>query len=141
MRIFKMSLILSFAATAMAAQISIGFSEIPMNVGLSWATCGNDSVSVNVGTLGGPQTWNFTSLATSDMEYHRLITPSSAPSFSLFPTATKVELVQDELYSSDSNLIYFEIIPASFRTLAWEYIDPSEHIIMEVDQMQFPLPL
>ncbi len=126
---------------SLTAQISIDYSEIPINPGLSWTTCGDDSATVTVGTLGGPQTWNFTYLATMDLAHHRLITPSSAPSFSLFPAATKVEFIQDELYSSDSEFIYFEIIPSSFRTLGFEYIDPTEHIVMSIDQMQFDLPL
>ncbi|MBN2362618.1 T9SS type A sorting domain-containing protein [candidate division WOR-3 bacterium] len=138
----KMSFVLFFAVCfSLTAQITIDYSEIPMNAGLSWATCGDDSATVTVGTLGGPQTWNFTYLATMDLAHHRLITPSSAPSFSLFPTATKVEFIQDELYSSDSEFIYFEIIPSSFRTLGFEYIDPTEHIVMSIDQMQFDLPL
>jgi hypothetical protein len=72
------------------SQITITTDEIPRQVGTQWTNASAFSVELDVGTEGGPQTWNFTSQPCSMLTGTEIVDPSSTPFVDSFPTANLV---------------------------------------------------
>jgi hypothetical protein len=104
MKLLKTFIILiSFLSINLFGQIVIESSEIPHEVGIQWvknSTIG--AIEVDLGTTGGPQTWDFTSQTMgSDNSTLTIVNPASTPFIDSFPGANLV-------YSSpsDSDTVY-----------------------------------
>jgi hypothetical protein len=92
MKLIKLYAILSLMfAFSLSGQIVIDWDEIPHQVGTQLIKNSKDSVTVNLGTTGGPQTWNFTSQPMgSEYSYLTLVEPASTPYIDSFPGANVV---------------------------------------------------
>ncbi len=105
MKLIKLYSIITFllASLNLSAQIVIESDEIPHTVGTHWvknSSIGN--IPVNLGTTGGPQTWNFTSQPMGDENSTlTIVNPASTPYIDSFPGSNLV-------YSSpsDSDTVY-----------------------------------
>lgn len=97
------------------AQITIEWDEIPHVLGTRWTKNFAYDVSVNLGTVGGPQTWTFTSQPMGPDSCPNIVFPvDQAPFHDSFPSAN---LVYMSLEGSDSAFLYMQLTPSFLSTL------------------------
>jgi len=94
MKSLKLYIIISIFVISfnLLAQIVIESDEIPHDIGTQWVKNSSiDGITVNLGTTGGPQTWDFTS-QTMGAENSTLIivNPASNPYIDSFPGANLI---------------------------------------------------
>jgi len=101
MKLLKLYIIISLVFTfSLFGQIVIDSDDIPHNVGTQWTKNSADSVTVDLGSTGGPQTWDFTSQPMgSENATLIIVEPSSTPYTDSFPGTNLV-------YSSPSDTVY-----------------------------------
>ena len=105
MKSIKTNIIITILITSLhiSAQIVIESDEIPHEVGTQWVKNSSiGSIPVNLGTTGGPQTWNFTSQPMGiENSTLTIENPASTPYIDSFPGSNLV-------YSSpsDSDTVY-----------------------------------
>lgn len=122
-------------ALSLQAQIAIDSVDFVQNVGQAWFTQSGDSITVNVGSSGGPNTWDFTSLPSlNDTSLYVLIEPSTAPHHDSFPTANLVELATDYY---DTTYQYSNLSFDSFTTLGFA----TSYTFNRIDNGTVPLPI
>ena len=99
-----------FMAIPLFAQIEIDWTEVPQDIGIMFSHNGAESVAVDLGSAGGPHSWNFTSQPMGSQNTNTLIVPRvSTPFGDSFP---------------NSNLV-LEITQASIVTYAYGQIAPT----------------
>jgi hypothetical protein len=117
-------------------QIVIDSDEIPHNVGEQWTKNSVYSVTVDLGTTGGPHTWDFTSQPLGGENSLTIITePSLNPYVDSFPEANLVYCSPAgpdtvyQYYNLNSNYLTMLGLGAISPTtpFVWEY-DPSDSI-------------
>ncbi|MBN1695675.1 T9SS type A sorting domain-containing protein [candidate division WOR-3 bacterium] len=104
MRSLKLYIIISLFVIFfnLSAQIVIESDEIPHEVGIHWIKNSSIEVNVNLGTTGGPQTWDFTSQPMgAENSYLTIVDPASSPYIDSLPSANLVYRSP-----SDSDTVY-----------------------------------
>lgn len=77
-------------------QITIDWTEIPHNIGTQWVKNTRSTVTVDLGTAGGPQTWYFTTQSMGpENDTIVIVTPSSSPFIDSFTNVNLVYMQQD----------------------------------------------
>ena len=86
----KLLLLLVAASFATLAQINITGSDVSGMFAIgNFATIHEyDGAQIDIGTLGGPNNWDFTGLQTTSTFDYESVNPSSTPYSSEFPTST-----------------------------------------------------
>lgn len=130
-------IIILITSLHISAQIVIESDEIPHTVGNQWVKNSSiGSIPVNLGTTGGPQTWDFTSQSLGAENSLAIITdPSLNPYSDSFPDANLVYCSPADsdtvyqYYKLNSNyIVMLGMAGASSTTpFVWEY-DPSDSI-------------
>lgn len=103
-------------ATYVQAQIVIRAQEFPHTVGMvfDYYSEVGDSIPVNVGVPGGPQTWDYTQGDTSNITTDTYLDPSTAPP-ELSRANVVIETSQLNLVGlTDSGIMYGYFHPARF---------------------------
>jgi len=122
-------------ALSIHSQIVIDSVDFVQNVGQAWFTQTGDSITVNVGSSGGPNTWDFSSLSqVDDTSLYVLIEPSTAPHHTMFPTANLVELSTDY---SDTSYQYSNLSFNNFTLLGYTFGDTA----YKINNGANPLPI
>ncbi len=105
MKLFSLILITIVLASVVPSygQIQIDWTEIPQDIGTHWIHNGKDTITVNLGSTGGPQTWNFTTqpMGPDDTDVI-IVSKSSTPFPDSFPNANLVHMIyqdSDTMYS------------------------------------------
>ncbi len=89
------------------AQITLEWDEIPHAIGTRWSMNFAYEVSVDLGAVGGPQTWTFTSQPMGQDSYPVMVIPvSQAPYCDSFPDAN---LVYSSMLDNDSGFLYMQL--------------------------------
>jgi hypothetical protein len=102
--------VLLIAVAPLFGQIEIDWTEVPQDIGITFTHNGAESVTVNLGSPGGPQSWNFTVQPMGSQNTNSLIVPrTSTPFGDSFP---------------NSNLV-LEITEGSIITYAYGQIAPT----------------
>lgn len=138
MRFYKISILIVFFLLTLnlSGQIVIERNEIPQDVGTEWIKNSKDSVSVNLGSSGGPRTWNFTSQPMGGENGNLLIVdPLQSPYIDSFPGANLVysspadtDTVYQYYTLNNNYLILLGLGGASGSSpFFWKY-DPSDSI-------------
>ena len=111
MQLCKVELaILLLVAVPLFGQIQIDWTEVPQDIGITFTHNGAESITVNLGSPGGPQTWNFTAQPMGSQNTNSHIVPrASTPFGDSFP---------------NSNLV-LEITEGSIVTYAYGQIAPT----------------
>jgi hypothetical protein len=119
------------------AQIVIESDEIPHTIGTQWVkNSAIENINVNLGTTGGPQTWNFTSQPMGEENSTlTIVNPGSTPYIDSFPGSNLVysspsdsDTVYQYYNLNDDLLILLGLGGASATTpFLWRY-DPSDSI-------------
>ena len=111
MQVYKSVIFLIvFLTVPLFGQIEIDWTEVPQDTGISFTHNGAESVTVNLGSGGGPHSWSFTSQPMGSQNTNSLIVPrASTPFGDSFP---------------NSNLV-LEITEGSIVTYAYGQIAPT----------------
>ena len=122
------------------SQIVIDWTEIPHYIGTVWTKNGKDSVTVELGSTGGPQTWNFTSQPMGTESEDLFIVPvSSTPFADSFPNAN---LVYMSFADSDTVYQYYELEPSFISMLGLGLISPGTTYLLQYEPVDSaPLPM
>ena len=142
MKLFKLYFVLFFLFTLNSfAQIEIDWNEMPRDVGTQWVKNSIiNGVIVDLGSVGGPQTWDFTSQPMgSENSTVIIVDAASNPYIGSFPGAN---LVYASFEDSDTIYQYYKLNSNYLTTMGiagvtdalsffWEY-DPS-------DSLSFPI--
>jgi hypothetical protein len=133
-------LLLVFVAYPLFAQIVIDWTEIPHVIGTTWTKNNKDSVVVDLGSTGGPQTWVFTSQPMGTDSSIQLIVPvSSTPFADSFPDAN---LVYRSPADSDTVYEYYKLTAGWDITLGLGGTGPDTTFLMQYAPVDSgPLPL
>ncbi|NOR18349.1 T9SS type A sorting domain-containing protein [candidate division WOR-3 bacterium] len=121
------------------SQIVIDWTEIPQNIGTHWTDNGNDSVTVDLGSTGGPQTWYFISQPMGPENTDAIIVPiSSTPFADSFPNAN----VASKIYSDgDTVYCYGELVSYFSSMLGMGIVFP-DTVFYRFDPVDsVPLPI
>lgn len=120
------------------AQVVMDSADILTTVGTCWEYGEVENVTVNIGTAGGPQNWDFSSFTSfPDTDYTVIINPNTAPAHDTFPTAN---LVHQDFGDNDTSITYYRLTQNYWQFLGNEYFSNGEHFIIEIDNGQIPLP-
>lgn len=77
-------------------QIIVDWTEIPHTIGTQWVKNTRPSVTVDLGTTGGPQTWSFTAQPMGpENDTIVIVTPSSSPFIDSFTNVNLVYMQQE----------------------------------------------
>jgi len=122
------------------SQIVIDWTEIPHFIGTEWTKNGKDSVSVDLGSTGGPQTWDFTSQPMGSESEDLFIVPvSSTPFADSFPNAN---LVYMSFADSDTGYQYYELEPNFISMLGLGLESPDTTYLLQYEPVDSaPLPM
>lgn len=120
-------------------QIEIDWTEVPQDIGIQFVHNGAEDVTVNLGTQGGPQTWDFTSQPMGTQNTNSLIVPRlSTPYGDSFPTSNVVlEITQN----SDTGYAYGQIEPTFGANLGFGSVGSVTTFFRFVPTDSYPLPL
>jgi hypothetical protein len=90
----------------------INSSDLPSTVGTEIVTnyTIDDTVEVDLGTTGGPQTWDFTEYDTPESFIQYVVDKATTPFADSFPTANLVTLYS---YSQDSSIYFYSYLTSS----------------------------
>jgi hypothetical protein len=78
------------------SQIIVDWTEIPHTIGTQWVKNTRPSVTVDLGTTGGPQTWSFTAQPMGpENDTIVIVTPSSSPFIDSFTNVNLVYMQQE----------------------------------------------
>ncbi len=140
-RIFFILLVV-IPSVSIMAQISIDRSELPDSIGMTWFDESDSNVTVNVGTTGGPQTWDFTfPLSDPKIDVTTIIEPSTAPSYSLFPDANVVMFTHEYANPDDSMYIFHQLTSTTWRYLGTDIRVYGMSFIIICDTGAISLPM
>jgi len=133
-------LILFVVIVPLYSQIVIDWTEIPHFIGTEWTKNGKDSVSVDLGSTGGPQTWDFTSQPMGSESEDLFIVPvSSTPFADSFPNAN---LVYMSFADSDTGYQYYELEPNFISMLGLGLESPDTTYLLQYEPVDSaPLPM
>jgi hypothetical protein len=99
-----------FTIAPLTGQIIIDWTEIPQNTGIRFTHNGVDSVTVNLGSQGGPHTWQFVSQPTGEQDTDALIVPkNSTPFGDSFPGSNLVYMIYED---ADTIYAYSRLAPS-----------------------------
>jgi hypothetical protein len=91
--------IIVFLIVPLYSQIEIDWTEIPQDIGITFTHNGAEDVIVNLGSPGGPQTWNFTVQPMGSQNTNALIVPrTSSPFGDSFPNSNLVLEITENGY-------------------------------------------
>jgi hypothetical protein len=97
MNMLKCILLLVALNTLLLGQIVIDWTEIPHDIGIEFTHNGVESVTVNVGSPGGPCSWAFTTQPSGVQNASTAIVPrESTPYGDSFPTANLVLQITED---------------------------------------------
>lgn len=90
----------------------INSADLPSTVGTKIVTRYTviDTVDVNLGTTGGPQTWDFTEYNTPESFIQYIVDKATTPFADSFPTANLATLYS---YSLDSSIYFYSYLSSS----------------------------
>jgi hypothetical protein len=98
---------ISICMVPLPGQIVIDWTEIPHSNGIEWTKNTADSVAVDLGTPGGPQSWDFTSQAMGPSNDTMGIVPvASTPFVDSFPSAN---LCYISVHGGDTIYSYYDL--------------------------------
>ena len=96
MRTFMTCVLLGICAHAGFGQIIVDWTEIPHSIGTQWVKNTRATVTVDLGTTGGPQTWSFTTQPMGpENDTIVIVTPSSSPFIDSFTNVNLVYMQQE----------------------------------------------
>jgi serine protease AprX len=105
----------ALAALQYTFGIVVDWTEIPQFIDTEWLINSSNDVSVDLGSTGGPQNWNFTAQPMgSDSCHVRIVSKTSTPFADSFPEAN---LVYKAVHNSDTSYQYQELDSTFLSTL------------------------
>ncbi|MFQ5905288.1 MAG: FlgD immunoglobulin-like domain containing protein [bacterium] len=127
-------------ATPLLAQIVIDWTEIPQDIGTEWSVNIKNDAAVNLGSQGGPQSWDFTSQPMgSDTVNLRVVSKGTTPFADSFPSAN---LVYESAEDSDTVYQYMELNPDDYGYAGLGMVVAGSTYIIRYNPMDtVPLPL
>jgi serine protease AprX len=128
------------AALNYAFGIVVDWTEIPQGIDTEWTINSSDNVTVDLGSPGGPQNWNFTTQPMGSDSFHVKIVPkASTPYPDSFPNAN---LVYKAVHSSDTSYQYQELDSTFLSTLGFGSVSLDTTYILPYDPIDsHPLPI
>jgi hypothetical protein len=118
------------------AQIVIDWTEIPQTIGTTWTKNIRYNTTVNLGSTGGPQVWNFTSQPLGTENCQGVIVPKASTPFpDSFPNAN---LVYGSYEDGDTSYLYMELTPNFLSTLG---LCDTEFVMQYFSYDSIPLPV
>jgi serine protease AprX len=97
----------ALAALQYTFGITVDWTEIPQSIDTEWIINSSNDVTVDLGSPGGPQNWNFTTQPMgSDSCHVRIVSKPSTPFADSFPDAN---LVYKVVHNSDTLYQYQEL--------------------------------
>jgi hypothetical protein len=115
----------------LSGQIVIDWTEIPHENGLQWIKNTADSVIVDLGSSGGPQTWDFTSQPMGAENVNtRIVAVSSTPLADSFPGAN---LCYVSVCGSDTVYSYYDLSPSYVAGLGYGTTMSDSVIVIRFD--------
>ena len=125
--------------SSLSAQIVIDWTEIPQDIGTEWISNSKDTVTVDLGSTGGGQTWDFTTQPMGeDSNLTIIVSVSSTPFADSFPTAN----VAYETPVDNDTIIYYSELASNFVLgLGYAVISDSSHVICfdPADSVSLPI--
>jgi len=110
----KLMLLAMFLPVVLFGQIIIDHTELPQETGVWWITNNTDSTTVDLGTIGGPQVWDFIGQAMgNDSTFSIIIDIASVPCIDSFPG---VNLVTKDIMP-DTSYYYRRLVSDSINGL------------------------
>lgn len=120
-------------------QIEIDWTEVPQDIGIQFTHNGAESVSVDFGSQGGPQTWNFTSQPMGSQYTDALIVPRmSTPYGDSFPNSN---LVLEITQNSDTGYAYGQIAPTFGSNLGFGSVGSITTFFRFEPTDSYPMPM
>ncbi|MGB3340907.1 MAG: FlgD immunoglobulin-like domain containing protein [bacterium] len=142
MRVMKLCKAALFfvSASPLFAQITIDWTEVPQIIGTSWTININNAVTVDLGSQGGPQTWNFTSQPMGTDSAVLFVVPVlSTPFADSFPDAN---LIYKSGEDGDTAYQYYDLDPAFMCMLGLAVVTTdTSNIIRYIPADSVPLPV
>ena len=126
-------------STPLLGQIEIDWTEVPQDIGIEFTHNGAESVTVNLGQSGGPQTWNFSAQPMGAQYTDALIVPRvSTPFGDSFPNSN---LVLEITEGSDVGYAYGEIAPTFGANLGFGSVSPLTVFFRFEPTDSYPMPM
>jgi hypothetical protein len=139
--VFASFWILCIAPALLLAQITITSSDIQKPTGYVFFTESTDvgSYSVDLGTTGGPQTWDFTGYSTPFSSESEVVNPGGTPFAADFPTSNFCIKLSDEGFSD--NAYTYSRVESGGWTWQGFGLDAAESSFVQVWNPQGTIPL
>jgi hypothetical protein len=125
--------------SSLSGQIVIDWTEIPQDIGTEWISNSKDTVTVDLGSTGGGQTWDFTTQPMGeDSNQTSIVSLASTPFADSFPTAN---IVYETPADTDTIIYYAELASNFVLGLGFAIISDSSHVICfdPVDSVSLPI--
>jgi hypothetical protein len=120
-------------------QIEIDWTEVPQDIGIQFTHNGTENVTVDLGSQGGPQTWNFTSQPMGSQNTNSMIVPRmSTPYGDSFPNSN---LVLEITQNSDTGYAYGQIAPTFGSNLGFGSVGSITTFFRFVPTDSYPMPI
>lgn len=120
-------------------QIEIDWTEVPQDIDIQFTHNGAESVSVDLGSQGGPQTWNFTLQPMGPQNTNTLIVPRvSTPYGDSFPNSN---LVLEITQNSDTGYAYGQIAPTFGANLGFGSVGSITTFFRFEPTDSYPMPI
>jgi hypothetical protein len=131
--------IVVFWIVPLYSQIEIDWTEIPQDIGITFTHNGAEGVIVNLGSPGGPQTWNFTVQPMGSQNTNALIVPrTSSPFGDSFPNSNLVLEITENGYVAYA---YGQIAPAFGANLGLGSTAPITTFFRFEPTDSYPMPV
>ncbi len=140
MRLDKIAVfVLIIPFTLLFGQIEIDWTEVPQDIGITFTHNGAESVTVDLGSPGGPQSWSFTVQPMGSQNANTLIVPrESSPFGDSFPNSNLV------LQITESNIVtyaYGQITPTFGANLGMGSTAPVTAFFRFEPTDSYPMPV
>jgi hypothetical protein len=118
------------------AQIVIDWTEIPHTIGTTWVKNSRYDVTVDLGSTGGPHSWNFTAQPMGTENSYDVIVPKASTPFpDSFPNAN---LVYGAYEDGDTSYLYMQLTSNFLTTLG---LCDTEIVMQYSPHDSIPLPI
>ncbi|MDD2889801.1 MAG: T9SS type A sorting domain-containing protein [bacterium] len=137
------SLVISISS-AVFAQIVVDSSDIVQAIGTTTIINGIDSVTINLGTTGGPQVWDFTTQPMGNNNTQNSIVNANATPFNdSFPTSNiTYQKIKYADSSADTSYQYERLTKDSMLTLGGGvFLDSASYFVVLHPVSYKPLPM
>ena len=136
---FSILAIAVFLIRPLCAQIEIDWTEVPQDIGITFTHNGAESVTVNLGSPGGPHNWDFTAQPMGSQNTDALIVPrASTPFGDSFPSSNLVLQITEDGYVAYA---YGQIAPTFGANLGLGSITPITTFFRFEPTDSYPLPI